>query len=126
MNAILSIKPQYANAILSGNKTVEFRKAVFKQEVEQVYIYSSSPEKRVVGYFTIESIDKAPPEVLWERYREEGSIDKDAFFAYYAGKTVGYAIRIKKVTALDLPVDPKGIIAGFKAPQSYCYTGSIF
>jgi len=54
MNAILSIKPQYANAILKKEKTVEFRKKVFKNEVDRVYIYSSSPVKRIVGYFTID------------------------------------------------------------------------
>ena len=36
MNAILSIKPQYANAILKKEKTVEFRKKVFKNEVDRV------------------------------------------------------------------------------------------
>jgi len=52
MNVLLSIKPKYANQILNGNKRYEFRKSVFNhRDLEMVYIYSSSPIKRIVGAF---------------------------------------------------------------------------
>lgn len=121
MNAILSIKPQYANAILSGEKTVEFRKAVFKKKVDRVYIYSSSPEKHIIGYFTIETIEAETPDILWQRYNKVGSINKDDFFDYYTGKQKGFAIKVKDVIAFKQPVNPKDIIENFKAPQSYMY-----
>jgi len=125
MNAILSIKPQYANAILSGKKTVEFRKAVFKQAVEKVYIYSSSPEKMIIGYFTIESIDEDLPAELWNKYADLGSIKKDDFFNYYKGKDKGFAIKVKAVSAFKKTIDPKSVIENFRAPQSYMYVENI-
>lgn len=125
MNVLLSIKPRYANAILSGKKTVEFRKAVFKQAVEKVYIYSSSPEKKIIGYFTIESIDEDQPAQLWKKYGGSGSIGEADFFEYYTGKNKGFAIKVKSVSAFETPVDPKSVIENFRAPQSYMYVENI-
>ena len=51
-NVILSIKPKYAQAIISGTKKVEFRKKIFKRPVDKVYISSSSPSKKLIGFFT--------------------------------------------------------------------------
>jgi type I restriction enzyme S subunit len=57
MNVLLSIKPKYANQIVKGNKKYEFRKSVFKnRDLEMVYIYSSSPVKRIIGAFAIKMI----------------------------------------------------------------------
>ena len=66
MNAILSIKPIYAHEIIKGNKKIEFRKLRFKRDVERVYIYSSSPEQKIIGYFTIKTIEESTPLDLWK------------------------------------------------------------
>lgn len=50
MDIILSIKPKYAYLILSGEKTIEVRKVFPKKEIERIYLYSSSPVQKVVGY----------------------------------------------------------------------------
>jgi predicted transcriptional regulator len=118
---ILSIKPVYANAILSGQKKVEFRKTLFKQKVKKVYIYSSAPEQRIIGYFTIEQIISGSPEFLWESFSPIGSIDEDSFFEYFAEKEVGFSIKIEKVNRFRKSIDPKSIIKGFVPPQSYMY-----
>ena len=59
MNIILSIKPKYAELIYSGKKTVEWRhtypKKFFKW-CDRVYIYETSPVKRVTGYFKVNPI----------------------------------------------------------------------
>lgn len=46
MNAILSIKPEFVKEIVSGRKRYEYRKAIFRQPVEKVYIYM--PLRRLV------------------------------------------------------------------------------
>ena len=51
MNVILSIKPEYVAEIKAGRKCFEFRKTIFKEKVEKVYIYASSPVSKVVGEF---------------------------------------------------------------------------
>lgn len=122
MNAILSIKPKYASAILRGEKQVEFRKKIFKNDVKRVYIYSSSPVQKIVGYFTIEEIIKASPTKLWHDFNSVGAIDHDSFFEYFHQNTEGYSICIKKVWEFIQHINPHEYLNSFTAPQSYCYT----
>lgn len=126
MNAILSIKPKYAAAILRREKTVEFRKKVFKSSVNRVYIYSSSPIKKIVGYFTIDKIVQDRPKNLWENFNNVGSIDKESFFEYFENSEIGYSICLRNVHEFIEYIDPKLINDSFCAPQSYCYTTDEF
>lgn len=125
MNVLLSIKPKYANAILAGKKLVEFRKLAFKKEIKRVYIYSSSPEQRIIGYFTVEDIISDTPQKLWKQFREVGSISQEDFFEYFAEKKIGYSIKIKSVNKFRKSIDPKQIFENFVAPQSYMYCEEI-
>ncbi len=43
MNVLLSIRPKYVEEIIKGNKRYEFRKSIFKKNVEEVWIYATSP-----------------------------------------------------------------------------------
>ena len=120
-NVILSIKPEYAQAIMSGKKKVEFRKKIFKRNVDKVFVYSSSPEKKIIGFFTIKEIVEDSPKTLWEQFKEVGSINKDDFFSYYNGTDLGYSILIKTVQKFKAGIDPADFFENFCAPQSYIY-----
>ena len=60
-SVILSIKPIYAQAIMNGTKKVEFRKKIFKRPVDKIFVYSSSPEQKIIGFFTISEIVEDEP-----------------------------------------------------------------
>ena len=121
MDAILSIKPIYANEILAGEKKVEFRKKIFKKEIERIYIYSSMPKKMIVGYFTFNQIDEDSPKKLWEKYKDIGGINETDFFDYFKGYKKGFSIIIDKVEKFEEEIDPIDFIENFSAPQSYIY-----
>ncbi|MCL2098159.1 MAG: hypothetical protein FWH23_05305 [Bacteroidales bacterium] len=120
-DVILSIKPIYAISILSGGKKVEFRKKIFKKSVGRVYIYSSSPKKMIVGYFTIQIIVEDTPSNLWKKFNAVGGIDKDSFFEYFKDTNTGFSIVINKVVKFDEEKDPIDFLENFTAPQSYIY-----
>lgn len=120
-DVILSIKPVYANAILEGVKTVEFRKRIFKKNVDKIFIYSSSPIKMIVGYFTFSNIVEDTPENLWKTFQKVGGINKDDFFEYYKETEKGFGIVIKEVVKFEAEKDPMEFIENFTAPQSYVY-----
>jgi len=67
---VLSIKPIYANAILSGEKTVEFRKNGIPIDVKTIVLYTTQPEQKIVGYFDVLQCEIEHPSVLWEKYGE--------------------------------------------------------
>ena len=47
---LLSIKPEYVEKILSGEKRYEFRRKLCKDEIDKIYVY---PDKRVDIAFKI-------------------------------------------------------------------------
>jgi len=120
-NVILSIKPKYAQAIVSGIKKVEFRKKIFKRPVDKVYIYSSSPSKKLIGFFTFIEVVENSPEELWKGFQHVGGIDKEDFFEYFKDSEKGFAIVIDSVEKFKKGIDPIDFFENFCAPQSYIY-----
>jgi predicted transcriptional regulator len=125
MNAILSIKPKFAEAILSEEKKVEFRKTPIKKEVEKFFIYSTSPVKKITGYFTANEIIEDSPQNLWEQFGELGFIDRTAFFKYFENKDVGFSICIESINKFPTGIDPYEVIENFIPPQSFVYYNGI-
>ena len=123
---LLSIKPEYAVKILKGTKKVEFRKACFDNKVKRVYIYSSSPIKKIVGYFTVENIVNKDPKILWENYHLTGGIDQSAFFNYFGDRRGGNAIVIKEVFPYRYGLSLQDAFGeGYVAPQNYRYIDNV-
>lgn len=122
MKALLSIKPEFVEKIISGEKRFEYRKAVFKRpEVKTVVIYSTMPEGKIVGEFTIGNIIARHPEELWEETKDEAGINKEFFDEYFSDREIAYAIQIKDFKMYENPIDPYKKERGFKAPQSFKY-----
>lgn len=97
MRVLLSIKPEYAEKILSGEKRYEFRRTVFKNTaIKKVVIYASSPVKKVIGEFDIECVISLELEDLWKKTSKYSGINKDFYDQYFDGKVFGYAIKVKK------------------------------
>lgn len=123
--ALLSIQPIYAKAIAEETKTVEFRKKLFAKTVKRVYVYDSSPIKKIIGFFEVSEIDEDAPSNLWNKYHHVGGIIKDDFEKYYKGHSTGYGIHIKKFYTFVEHIDPRKFDPDFRAPQSYCYIDNV-
>ena len=125
MKALLSIKPEFVEKIISGEKLFEYRKAVFKRpEVKSVVIYSTMPEGKIVGEFTIGEILAKSPEELWEVTKNASGINKRFFDEYFNEREVAYAIQIKDFRRYSTPINPYEVESDFKAPQSFKYVNS--
>lgn len=122
MKALLSIKPQFVEKIFSFEKKYEFRKAIFKREVDTVVIYSTMPEGKIVGEFRIEDVLCDNLEDIWEQTSEFAGITYEFFKEYFNNKEEAYAIKIGEVIRYETPIDPKLVDASFVPPQSFCYT----
>lgn len=121
LNAILSIKPLYVEQIIKGNKKYEYRKYIFKRNIKRVYVYSTYPEKKIVGYFNFEGYIKDSPDNIWNKTRSYSGIDKNSYDEYFKDRDIGYAINIKSFNKFKEPLDPKEIFGTFIPPQSYKY-----
>jgi len=122
MKVILSIKPEYAEKIFSGEKKFEFRRAIFKnQTVQNVIVYASSPVQKVIGEFEIDKVLNLEKGLLWEETKAASGIDKKYYDAYFHDKDKGYAIKVKKVTKYDTPLELKRDYNIKVPPQSFMY-----
>ena len=126
MKALLSIKPQFVKEIMAGRKKYEYRKKIFKQDVDSVLIYASMPVGRIVGEFTIGEIISDSPMKIWKETKEYSGISFDDYEKYFDGKQDAYAIQIKNVEVYDKPINPYDKFENFIAPQSYKYVDSDF
>lgn len=122
MRVLLSIKPEYANKILSGEKRFEFRKSIFKKEgIQTVIIYATMPVGKVIGEFEIKTILSDEPESIWDQTCQLSGITKKFFDSYFFERSKAYAIEVKSVKKYDTPQELSDIKIGLKAPQSFAY-----
>jgi predicted transcriptional regulator len=116
----LSIKPEYAEAIFDGRKRFEFRRSIFREDVETVVVYMSSPVKQVVGEFRVEGVIADDIDALWDRTESQAGIGREKFMNYFAGRDKGYAIEIGKVKRYGRPRNLEESY-GVRPPQSFLY-----
>lgn len=121
MDVLLSIKPKYVEEIIAGKKKFEFRKRIFMKKVNKIYIYSSSPVQKIVGYFYYDGYIKLSPEEVWEKTKKVSGISLKSFQQYFSGKKFAYAIKIEHLIIFDIPLNPFDYFQKFYPPQSYQY-----
>ena len=119
-DVLISIHQEYAEAILRGEKLIEFRKAQFPNHVSRVYLYSTSPIKKIVGYFIVKNILRASPRRLWNQYGKKGAIGYNDFIEYYDDSDEACGILVEKAVRYLRPIDLKEIDQK-NVPQSFCY-----
>lgn len=117
----MSIRPRYAHAILEGRKTVEFRKRPLADDVTHVVIYSTVPDRAVIGYFTVDGQETCTPESLWDEYRDQGVIGEGDFFNYYASRERATGIRVGTATRLSRTLSLVDDLGVARPPQSFQY-----
>jgi predicted transcriptional regulator len=112
----MSLSPRWAHAILSGQKSIELRRNRSGCEANSpVIIYSSFPEKKVIGRAKVKEVLSGPLEEIWEKTKDENGCGKSEFRDYFKGAKEAYAISLAEVTQLD----PKDL--PFNGPQSFRY-----
>lgn len=123
-SVLLSVKPRYANALLSGTKTAEIRRRFPELPPGTVvFVYSSSPERRVIGTFVIRAIRRLPADRLWAAYPGQLSLTRQELRDYLRGCRQGVAIETADVARWLRPVSLSELRlwSGLDVPQSWRY-----
>jgi predicted transcriptional regulator len=116
----MSIHQEFADAILSGEKTVEFRKRPVASDVTHVAIYVTHPISKIVGVFEVRRQVTESPTRLWRRFRNVAGNSRQRFFEYYDGRSCGTGIEVARVHPLETPLTLGGLGLA-RPPQSYQY-----
>lgn len=122
--ALLALKPRFANAILTGSKTVELRRQRVGLSAGAVLlIYASSPVMAIVGTVCVIKVERDKPEGIWSKHAAHLGLRRDEFDAYLKGAELATAITLAQPCLMDRPITLKELRGeqSFHPPQSYCF-----
>lgn len=129
MNKVLfiSIKPEFTEKIFNGTKSIELRKSTPNIVLGgTTIVYSTSPEKAVVGICRIEEIIRTTPEKMWDLYSDRLGISYRHFQDYYKNSNLAVGLMLTSVYKLDKKISLDVIkkhFPTFNPPQTYKYLG---
>jgi predicted transcriptional regulator/ribosomal protein S18 acetylase RimI-like enzyme len=121
---LLSIKSEYANRILSGEKCIEFRRR-FSQEAKGciALLYATQPVGKVVGDAVVKDVVTDEPDKIWRQFHSFAGTRKDEFDAYCKGTDKVSALILAQVSKYPHPFDWNSVVHAFEGmqrpPQSY-------
>ena len=122
---LLSLKPRYADLIFEGVKKAELRKrSLVQMEGRDVFVYVTRPIMRLRGGFRVGEVWAGTPQYIWKKVSEWAGVNKDDFDAYYAEKSIAYALEITDVWEFANPPALNMLrsrFGNFIVPQSWRY-----
>lgn len=123
--ALISIHPEHAVKILSGEKKLEFRRRWASHPVHELIIYVTAPIKRIVAIAKIKEVHQGSPTALWTLAQERGGgLSRQTLYSYFSGLKSGFAIELESIERFPRLLDPCLFIKGFHAPQSFNYVSN--
>ncbi len=117
---LLSIKPEYSKRIFDGTKKYEYRKHIAQKEVNKIIVYSSSPEKKVIGEVAVDGIISMKKTPLWELTKNNAGISRKKYREYFSGCDMAYAYKLGEFTRYENPMELSDFGLS-QAPQSFVY-----
>lgn len=117
---LMSIKPKYSEKIFSGDKKYEFRRKVSKLHVDRIIVYSSSPDKKIIGEVEVIKVVSKPINELWKLTKKFAGISYEDYEEYFYGCDVAYAYELGKVTRYKKSKSLLDFNVRY-SPQSYVY-----
>jgi len=119
--ALVSIHPEFADRILSGEKKVEFRRRALGLGVTYIIIYATRPVGAVVGVAEIGIVECGSPATLWAQFGHVGGIGRSDFFRYFEGATTGFAYALQRVSACSPSIALGSAGLPNRPPQAFQY-----
>ncbi len=120
IRALLSIKPDYARAIVTGIKKYEYRRQIFARPVRTVVIYATKPIGMAIGEFDVGKVLYDDLDRLWSSTSKHSGINEKVFREYFTGKCRGYAIKVERFRRYARPYRIESVL-GLHPPQSFLY-----
>ena len=112
--AVFALKPEWADPIPSGAKTVEIRRGHMNRMIGRTLVYRTGTGL-IVAETRVKGMHGTPPDVIWRAYGEASRIPEPVFDGYAQG-----ADRLESPIRYERPKTLSEV--GLKrAPQSWCY-----
>jgi predicted transcriptional regulator len=121
---MMSIQPKYMDRILNGDKVIELRKKFNHKWIQRrITLYSTSPNKAILGHAIVQNVISNTPEKIWEQYGAELGCSQIEYKQYTENADKIFAIKLVNVTPYKSPIFltqlSKFLNADLIPPQSY-------
>lgn len=121
--AVISIKPEYVEAIIEGCKTYELRRRrPSLSHGDKLIIYETSPGKKVMAVAEVDRIMGAEIDSLWEKVKGHCAVGYTDFLNYFSGCDIGYALKLKNIVTYRNPYtleDLREYMPQYNPPQFF-------
>lgn len=126
-NVLLSINPEWAEAILDGEKQWEYRKTPpARGPPMRLVLYASAPVQAAVGVAWSYTMLERDVPVLIDETVDRTPHDRDDVLDYFGDAQEGAALRIGSFRRFDEPVPRTDLESDGLAPaQNFRYIGSV-
>ena len=122
---IISIKPNFVEKILCGEKTVELRtRRANLVPGTRMWIYSTLPRGEICAFASVDFVHTDSPESIWDQYSKEIAITKEEFWAYVGEREAVSVIKMSGVDMVDTGITLQRIqdkLGRFTPPQFFMW-----
>lgn len=122
---LFSINPRFAHMILRGEKYVELRRRAPRCSTDfWLALYSTTPERAVIGVVRARQVVVTTPDELWVQVEKGCGLDGDEYRRYYEGTSRAVGIWLEAPISFPNPVSLDSLRTawpGFQPPRSFAY-----
>lgn len=104
-SVLLSVRPRFARALLDGSKTVEVRRRfpILERGI-RLFVYSSSPDRAVLGTVIVSETSRIPADEVWDRYKRHIAIEREPLREYLEGAPHSVVLEVVEPQRWATPV----------------------
>ncbi len=104
-SVLLSVRPRFAHALLRGTKTVEIRRRFPDVPADTtVVIYSSTPDKAVLGTMRSAGLVRSTPAQIWRDYSTVMELTRAQLTDYLKGASECSVLKLERPLLWERPV----------------------
>jgi predicted transcriptional regulator len=123
---VMSIHPKHLLKILNGEKNIELRRLFSNKLVgTTIFLYATSPVKKVVGEANVSLVIEESPKFIWNNYNTQLGCTYEDLKKYSLGKKKINAIVLDNIVRYHQPISWDVFTTAFgapmKPPQNYSF-----
>jgi predicted transcriptional regulator len=123
-SVLLSVRPRFARSLMTGTKTAEVRRRFPNLEPgTELFIYSSSPDRAVIGTLILKGINQLNIADVWATFGKQIEIESTELDAYLEGSIKASILGVRNPDLWDAPVSLSDLRekVGLEPAQSWRY-----
>ncbi|MCY4674445.1 MAG: hypothetical protein OXD43_11895 [Bacteroidetes bacterium] len=119
--ALISIHPEHARSIISGEKVFEYRKVLPKRDISFLVLYCTAPVKKITAVVEVKGRLVDCLAGIWNKTSRGSGISHSSYLDYYSGKQNASVFELGEVYQMENPMDLSDLPGRKTSPQSFYY-----